>query len=174
MRPKLNTVLDGNQGLPNSLHQTVYQPTNLGISETLLCKIITPSGYSRTVRVLIDGGSQITALRRNLATELNLRGPKQALIVGTSGAQTLKYPNQMVVYFKLASLDMNYITPFSVEAITMPKVTMDITPINIDPSKFAHLQNLHFTEKLPFAANTSTKVDLLIGQPIRASRLPPY
>ena len=148
MRPKLNAVLDGNQGLPNSLHQSVYQPTNLGISETLLCKLITPAGYSRTVRVLIDGGSQITALRRNIATELNLKGPKKRLIMGTSGAQTLEYPSQMVVYFKLASLDNNYVTAFNVEAITMPKVTMDINPINVDPSKYTHLQNVQFTEKL--------------------------
>ena len=162
----LKAEVDGYQGLPNSLQQTIYQPSNLGMSETLLCKIITPSGYSRIVRVLLDGGSQITALRRNIATELNLKGPKKALIVGTSGAQTLKYTNQMAVSFNLASLDQSYITPFKVEAITMPKVTMDISPINIDPLKYGHLQKIHFTEKLPFTISTPTRVDLLIGQPI--------
>ena len=75
----LKAEVDGYQGLPNSLQQTIYQPSNLGMSETLLCKIITPSGYSRIVRVLLDGGSQITALRRNIAIELNLKGPKKAL-----------------------------------------------------------------------------------------------
>ena len=79
---------DGNNG-PQQMLQTVYMPKNLGLSETLLCNIITPSGKVRTVRALIDGGSQITALKRSVAKELKLRGNFQTLIVGTSGGQSV-------------------------------------------------------------------------------------
>ena len=160
---------DGNNG-PQQMLQTVYMPKNLGLSETLLCNIITPSGKVRTVRALIDGGSQITALKRSVAKELKLRGNFQTLIVGTSGGQTLRYPNEIVTYFKLASLDNTFITDFIVEAITIPTPTLDIAPILIDPQKFPHLANLDFSEKLPMK-NSKLQIDILIGQPIVANIL---
>ena len=147
-----------------------YKPKNLGLSETLLCNIITPSGKVRTVRALIDGGSQITALKRSVANELKLKGKYQTLIVGTSGGQTLKYPNEIVTYFKLASLDNTFVTDFIVEAITIPTPTLDIAPILIDPQKFPHLENLNFSEKLPMQ-NSKLQIDILIGQPIVAHML---
>ena len=90
-------------------NQTVYMPKNLGLSETLLCNIIAPSGKVRTVRALLDGGSQITALKRSVAKDLNLKGVNKTLIVGTSGAQTLEYPNELETCFKLASIDNKFI-----------------------------------------------------------------
>ena len=69
--------MDGNNGpqqmLQTVTNQTVYMPKNLGLSETLLCNIIAPSGKVRTVRALLDGGSQITALKRSVAKDLNLK-----------------------------------------------------------------------------------------------------
>ena len=148
-------------------NQTVYMPKNLGLSETLLCNIIAPSGKVRTVRALLDGGSQITALKRSVAKDLNLKGVNKTLIVGTSGAQTLEYPNELETCFKLASIDNKFITSFVVEAITIPTPTSDIAPILIDPKKFKHLENLSFSEQLPMK-NAPLKVDILIGQPIVA------
>ena len=149
--------------------QTTYQPKILGISETLLCNIISPSGRVRTVRALIDGGSQITALKKSIATEMGLQGEKRTLIVGTSGAQTLKYTNQLVTYVRIASLDGKFVTNFEVEAITMPSPTSDISAILTDPKKHKHLENIQFTEPLPMNMNTKLKVELLIGQPIVAN-----
>ena len=93
--------------------QTAYVPKHLGLSETLLCKIITSDGKSHIVRALIDGGSQITVLKRNIANKLNMSGEKRTLVIGTSGAQTLKYPNEIVVYFQLASIDNTYVSRYS-------------------------------------------------------------
>ena len=165
MRP----TLDGDHGL--QLLQTVYVPKLLGLSETLICKIITPSGKILSVRALIDGGSQITALKRSIATELHLKGENKTLIIGTSGAQKLKYTDQIVTYFQLASKNKKFITDFMIEAITMPQVTMDINPITINPNNHEHLKQIEFTEELPFQRNTPVKVDLLIGQPIASNLL---
>ena len=143
----------------------MYVPDNLGLLETLLCKIITPDGKSHTVRALLDGGSQITVLKRNIANKLNLSGEKRTLVIGTSGAQTLKYPNEIVVHFQLASIDNKYVSDFLVEAITMPKPASDINPIKIDPKKYDHLKSIEFSEELPMASN-QLGVELLIGSPI--------
>ena len=161
--------MDGNNGLQQML-QTVYVPKNLGLSETLLCNIITPSGKVRTVRALLDGGSQITALKSSVAKELKLKGNYQTLIVGTSGSQTLKYPNELVTYFRLASKDNKFVTDFVVEAVTIPSPTLDIAPIQIDPKQYKHLENLSFSEQLPMK-NSKLQVEILIGQPIVAHML---
>ena len=145
--------------------QTVYVPKHLGLSETLLCKIITSDGKSHIVRALIDGGSQITVLKRNIANKLNMSGEKRTLVIGTSGAQTLKYPNEIVVYFQLASIDNTYVSNFQVEAITMPIPTSDISPIKINPKLYKHLEKINFSEELPMSSN-KLSIELLIGSPI--------
>ena len=143
----------------------LYKPKNLGLPRTLICKIVTPT-RTIPVRALIDPGSQITIVQKSIATELGLKGPKRTLKAGTSGAKTVVFKNMKVVNFKLASLDEEFVTEYNVEAITMPKVTCDIGKISIDPKKFDHLKDIKFTEKLPMNNSTSTKVDLLIGEPV--------
>ena len=125
MRPSLGV----DQGL-QSLSTIQYVPTNLGLPRTLICRIVTPT-KTLLVRALIDPGSQITILQNSTAIELGLKGPRRTLKMGTSGAQMIAIENMMVVNFKIASLDENFITEFSVEAITMPKVTCDIGKITI-------------------------------------------
>ena len=61
-----------------------YVPTLAGISQTLMCKIITPNGVS-VVRAVLDNGSQISALTQNIAENLELTGPRTSLKLGTSG-----------------------------------------------------------------------------------------
>ena len=157
--------LDGNTGLKSYVNN-LYIPELIGISQTLICKILTDDNVAYTVRALIDGGSQITAVRKDIVHELGIRGPKRTLKFGTSGAKEIIYNNMMIVNFKLASLDGKFITDFHVEAITMPKVTFDINKIEIDPNNYEHLKFLNFTERLPHTEMTSRKVDLLIGEPI--------
>ena len=140
-------------------------PEKLGLPRTLMCLIVTPIKTLK-VRALIDPGSQITVIQKNLATKLGLRGPTRTLKIGTSGAQTITFSNMMVVNFQLASLNEEFITEYDVEAITMPKVTCNIGKITIDPKKFNHLKDIKFTEELPMTNNTSTTVELLIGEPI--------
>ena len=139
-------------------------PKNLGLPETLMCKIITPN-QTLLVRALIDPGSQITAIATATVTELGLRGPKRNLKIGTSGAQKIIFKDMSVVHFKLASLDEKYVTNYNIEAITMPKPTCDIGKININPKSFQHLKNITFSEPLPMTNQTSTQVHLLIGAP---------
>merc|ERR1712020_782466 len=104
--------------------------------------------------------------KKSIATELGLKGPKRTLMAGTTGAQSVAFKNMLVVNFKLASMDLEFISEFNVEAITIPKVTCDIGKITVDPKKFNHLKDIKFTEKLPMNNSTSTKVELLIGQPV--------
>ena len=54
---------------------------------------------------------------------------------------------------------------FNVEAINMPEVTYDISPINIDPKRYEHLKDDQFTEKLPMTPKTPKWVELLVGEP---------
>ena len=156
-------------GLIQSL--ITYMPKHLGIPQTLRCKIITPKGKTSTIRALMDPGSQFTALRKGTAKQLSLNGPKRTLISGTSGAQQLTLPNQRAIEFKLSSLDDSYVTNFNVEAITMPEVTHDISPINIDPLKHEHLKDVQFTEPLPMSPETSKQVHLLVGEPYTSQLL---
>merc|ERR1712020_226108 len=104
--------------------------------------------------------------KKSIATELGLKGPKRTLESVTTGAQTVAIKNMLVVNFKLGSLNHNFVSEFNVEAITIPKVTCDIGKITVDPKKFNHLKDIKFTEKLPMNNSTSTKVELLIGQPV--------
>ena len=152
------------QGL-KCLSTMQYVPKNPGMSRTLICQVVTPT-RSIPVRALIDPGSQITILQNSIATELKLKGPKRTLKMGTSGAQKVIIKNMMVVNFKIASLDEKYITEYNIEAITAPEVTCDISKITVDPKMFKHLKDIKFTEKLPMNSNTSTKVELLIGEPV--------
>ena len=156
--------LDGKEGL-QLCPSTMYKPKNLGISQTLLCKIITPT-HRKPIRVHLDGGSQITMIKSSTASELGLKGPKRTVKAGTSGAQVLTIENMMPVEFKLGSLNEDFITDFKIEAITMPEVTCDITKISINPLNFEHLKGISFTEKLPMDDTISTKVELLIGEPV--------
>ena len=119
----------------------------------------------------MDPGSQFTALLRSTAKNLSLIGPKRTLILGTSGAQQLTLPNQTAVEFQLSSLDDSYVTNFNVEAITMPEVTYDISPINIDPKRYEHLKDVQFTEKLPMTPKTPKRVELLVGEPYTSQLL---
>ena len=144
----------------------LYTPTLAGISQTLMCKIITPNGAC-VVRAVLDNGSQISAITKTIAKNLTLTGPRRTLKLGTSGGQTTTYNDQMVVHFKLASLDEKYVTDFQMEAITMPKVTVDVNPIMVNPQDYNHLKKIsNFTEKLPFNHQTHRGVELLIGEPV--------
>ena len=160
MRPKLGEI----HGL-QCLTTQPYIPEDLGLPRTLICKIKTPL-KTLSVRALIDPGSVISAIKRNTARKLSLEGPKRNLRFGTSGAQQIIFRNMMVVNFQLASLDGKFITDFQMEAITMPEITFNINKIKINPLEFDHLKNVKFSEKLPMDDMTSTKVELLIGEPI--------
>ena len=127
MRPTLGE----NQGL-QCLSTMSYMPKNLGLPLTLICQIITPT-RTLPVRAVIDPGSQITMIKKSIATELGLKGPKRTLMAGTTGAQSVAFKNMLVVNFKLASMDLEFISEFNVEAITIPKVTCDIGKITVDP-----------------------------------------
>ena len=150
---------------------TTYLPRYLGIPQTLRCKLITPTGETYPLRALMDPGSQFTAILKSTARKLSLNGPKRTLILGTSGARELTFPNQTAVEFKLSSIEGSYVTQFNIEAITMPKITCDITPINIDPKKHEHLREVQFTETLPMTSQTPKKVELLIGEPYTSQLL---
>ena len=159
MRPQLGEE----QGL-QSLSTIQYMPKHLGLPRTLICKIITPT-KTLIARALIDPGSQITTINKSTATKLGLSGPKRTLKIGISGGQTFILYNMMAVNFQLAPLNEEFVTEYDVEAITMPKVTCDISKITVDPKMFKHLKDIEFSEKLPMNSNTSTKVEVLIGEP---------
>ena len=119
----------------------------------------------------MDPGSQVTAILKSTASKLSLKGPKRTLILGTSGAKELTFHNQIAVEFKLSSIKDGYITPFNIEAVTIPKITCDLTPINIDPLKHEHLKDIQFTEELPMTNQTPKRVELLIGEPYTSQLL---
>ena len=141
-----------------------YQPKNLGLPRTLMCKIVTPT-QTWLLRALIDPGSQISAIKKSTAEKLKLRGPKRTLKFGACGAQKIEFNNMTAVNFKIASLDESFVTDFNVEAITMPRVTCDIAKIDIDPQNYSHLKNVKFSEQLPMDEASITEVELLIGEP---------
>ena len=72
MRPMLGEI----QGL-QCLNTKPFIPEDPGLPRTLICNIVSPWG-TLSARVIIDPGSQISAIQKSLASKMNLKGPLEA------------------------------------------------------------------------------------------------
>ena len=112
------------------------------------------------IRVLLDTGSTISILRRDVADAIGLVGQEVQLELTVAGGQV----NKLVEYehwIQLTSLDNTYVT-IKFPVITSKKVTCVLPAVKLVPSEFEQLHNARFTEKYP--QKSDHPVDLLLDE----------
>ena len=153
--------------------QRFYKPEYTALIQTFRCRIVTQSGQSCRVRVMIDSGSSLTIVHRDIFKKLDLEagydGPLLTLGLRTSGGGKFLFQNQKILRFKLRSLCNTYQTPYFIESISCPYTAGHIDQIKINPNEFPHLASFNaWTDKLPMSAAYVRKhgrIDVLLGEP---------
>ena len=155
---------------------TTYVPRYNALSQTLRAYLVTKSGLKKRVRIMIDDGSMLSIISRDLLHEMCLRNEnrKVDLAMFVSGGTSNYFKNQYVCDFKIQSLCNTYTTPYSVEAVSCPVVSMNIVQIEVNPARLDYLSHINdFTDKLPMSSayySRNSKISLLLGEPY-ASRI---
>ena len=150
-----------------------YKPEYTALIQTFRCRLVTKSGQSCRVRVMVDSGSSLTILHRDILKKLDLEnnynGPYLTLGLLTSGGGKFLFRNQKIVKFKLRSLCNTYETSYFIESISCPYTAGNIDQIKINPKEFSHLASFNnWTDKLPMSAAYVRKhgrIDVLLGEP---------
>ncbi len=138
-------------------------------SRKVLCKMLRcyvenpATGEDVEIRILIDGGSEVNAIRTDVADMINLKGSKVDVRFEVLGGTQQVFNNQRKVNFRLRSLLDNTKTPV-MDAVTVPTITAPINKIDVDPKQYTHLRNLQFTEIYP--VQDQVRIDILIGEPL--------
>ncbi len=138
-------------------------------SRKVLCKMLRcyvenpATGEDVEIRILIDGGSEVNAIRTDVANMINLKGSKVDVRFEVLGGTQQVFNNQRKVDFRLKSILDNTRTPV-MEAVTVPTITAPINKIDVDPKDYKHLRNLQFTEIYP--VQDQVRIDILIGEPL--------
>ena len=155
-----------------------YTPTYRFSTLTFICVLISECGLRKNIRCALDTMSNVTLLRRSIADELYLRGPKCDLQLGVTGGQVITFKKQRKVNFRLGSIQNSYVSDFIIEAATIPIISQGFERILVDPSEYDYLHGLEWTEPLPMSEDyyeANKSVDLLLGVPYETLiREPPY
>ena len=176
------SFLDEDSHLPHSFlneqklnldAENFYKPKYTALIQTFRCRLVTQSGQSCIVRCMIDSGSSLTILHRDLLKKLDLEdgydGPLLTLGLRTSGGGRFLFQNQKIVNFSLRSLCNTYQTPYLIESISCPYTAGNIDQLRINPQDYPHLaHHTSWTDKLPMSAAYTRKygrIDVLIGEP---------
>ena len=125
------------------------------------CARLIYQGKECTVRLLLDGGSQETFLRKTIAEDLKMMSPGSPATMNIKelgGQEQRKRMNRM--RFTLAPLDSGVDKAVSIDAWTISSVCAPLTAVDVDVKKCAHLINLKFAYTF---AREAVPVDLLVG-----------
>ena len=120
---------------------------------------ISPSGEKFLARVFLDGGSEVTLIRRKFSDQMGLQGPSTPLQLSVAGGQSLPRTIEKKVKFQLQSLDGSYISP-KLDGLTTAQITRDLRRVDVNTANYEHLKGIDFTENYPRPAK---EVDILIG-----------
>ena len=132
---------------------------NNKILQTVICYAVAPSGKKLKVRCLMDQGSEISLLSREVAEKLKLKGQDMTLQMSVAGGGLSESSEEKEVSFRLEALDGSFVSD-PIKASTSKLPVADIRPIPVKPKRFRHLRDVDFTEKYP--VNKGRKVDLLL------------
>ena len=125
------------------------------------CARLIYQGKECTVRLLLDGGSQETFLRKTIAEDLKMMSPGSPATMNIKelgGQEQRKRMNRM--RFTLAPLVSGVDKAVSIDAWTISSVCAPLTAVDVDVKKCAHLINLKFAYTF---AREAVPVDLLVG-----------
>ena len=132
------------------------------VMETLLCKVrmATEDGkmIEKPVRIFLDTGSNMNIIRSSVAKEA--RGKKSYFSPYITGGERLAPKQEKDIVIQLLSSDGKYESPKFL-ATTSDNPTAPFPPITFDPSSYAHLKNVKFTEKYP--REQFVDIDILVG-----------
>ena len=150
-----------------------YVPEHAAICKNLLAYIVGPDGHHMKIRIILDGASEITILRKSIADYIGLTGTPCVLRMVVSGGDQKTVFGQREVKFSLKSIDGKYHSPL-ISGCTAPKISEPLHPLNISPWKYEHLKKLTYTECLPQNKLGKKELipDLLIGEPVYSHLIP--
>ena len=129
------------------------------ILQTVVCNLRTVQGQVTPVRVMLDQGSEISLIRRQLAKNLKMKGDKKELQMSVAGGGVSKSSEEMMVPFMLESLTGDYVSPLIYASTTSKPISM-VRSVPVDPKRHPHLQNIEFTETYP--TNEPKRIDILL------------
>ena len=121
--------------------------------------LLSPGGEKFAATVFLDSGSELTLIRRGLAKEAGLQGKSVPFSMAVAGGGITDQSMEQEVTFQLMSKDRRYVTQ-KICATTSKQITRDLRPVDVDLSKYKHLQNVKFTEDFP---RGERQVDVLVG-----------
>ncbi len=168
-KEKIQLMNDGSEeSAPPSDDEVESKPKTLvtkresrGLLRTVRCYVVAPGGQKIIARAVLDCGSQVSLVERNLATQLGLNGPSKRLLFEKAGGSN-HHSMESLVTFKVMALDGSYTSP-PIKASTIEKIANSFDGVMFDPAEFNHLKDLSFTEKMP---SNAAPVDLLLAEPI--------
>ena len=150
---------------------SVFSHKKYGIQPTLITKISNnETNESENVRLLIDPGSNVSFISRNVADRLGLQGPTVEVALNVAAGQRVNTLEREVSFVLGNTGGAAYggvanATEFSIEifATTLKKIGNPLPKIDFNPNTFKHLKNLIFTEKYP--STHKRALDVLLGEP---------
>ena len=134
---------------------------SVAILQSCLARLLTPSGEKFLVRVFLDGGAELSLIRRKLAQTIGLNGKSVTLQMNVAGGSETAPTKEKEVEFRLEAIDGKYTSPV-IAATTTKIISKELREIPLLMEKFQHLKGLEFTEKFP---RPSAEVDVMIGLP---------
>ena len=121
--------------------------------------VIAPGGEKYLTTVFLDSGSELTLIRRDLASEVGLTGKTVPFQMSVAGGGVTDKTEEKEVQFQLQSIDQKY-TSQKMTAYTSKIITRDLRPVEISTGKYEHLKDVKFTEDFP---RQGRQVDILVG-----------
>ena len=157
--PRLESQRDLGPGGP-AVNAASMEPAGLTpILQSCMAWVLGPGENKMMARIFFDSGSELTMIRRDLAQRLGLDGPCFSLNLRGVGGVQLPSTQEKRVKFRLASLSGDYAS-HPIEGVTRSKLTDRLREVNLDFTKYPHLQGLNLAEELP---RGRVDVDILIG-----------
>jgi hypothetical protein len=147
------------EGKPMVAAATASPIAKTPILQTCRAWVKGPGGTRQLARIFLDSGSEVTLMRRDLASQLGLEGPSHTLSLVGVGGVPIPSTKEKIVTFRLQSLKGDYQSG-DMKALTKESLTEKIREVKVDTSKFDHLRGLEFADEIPRKA---TEVDVLIG-----------
>ena len=123
---------------------------------------------SENVRLLIDPGSNVSFVSRNVADRLKLQGSPVEVALNVASGQRLNTLEREVSFFlgragDTACWGASNEKAVEIFATTLKKIGNPLPKIDFNPNACKHLKNLTFTEKYP--SQHKRVLDVLLGEP---------
>ena len=89
------------------------------------------NGQEVTVRILLNSGSQLSYIRKNIAESTGLQGPSVVFSIATLVGETSESKRFQRVRFTLSPVWGNSTEAVEMEALTLPKICNNLGPVKL-------------------------------------------